>query len=136
VHGIKGDYYYQAYRIIVHVPGTVIFTSTSSLKTAGYLYGESFDPLFPSYNLEASNFNYSGSGQFRIDVRLYSTDTYILVVTTYDHLITGSIIIEARGSAYTSFDPFTATTTTTSGWILIEVASWEMNVMILLRGNV
>jgi hypothetical protein len=108
-------YYYQAIQTTTYTSGTYTLRSTSrtGLDTYGCLYSTSFDPTYPSENLLTCNDDSGGSGQFLINYYLSSGQTYILVVTTYSSLATGSYSILAMGPGYVSMTAITPTPTPT-----------------------
>ena len=115
-YGGSSSYYYQAIQTTTYTGGTYTLRSTSStgLDTYGCLYSTYFDPNYPSENLLACDDDSGGSAQFLINYYLSSAQIYILVVTTYAPLATGSYAILATGPGYvtmTAFMPSTFTTT-------------------------
>ena len=79
----SGWAYYEAIRVTVRFDGVYSFKSISDIDTLGYLYLNNFDPSRPNENLLGMDDDGAGSGQFLITFRLSSTDTYVLVFTTY-----------------------------------------------------
>ena len=76
-----------------------------------FFYNYPFDPSNPNSNLIAQNDDggSSDSNQFRINVTLQSSRTYVLVVTTYSTTTTGSFLVIALGPALISLTPFIPT---------------------------
>ena len=111
--GGSSSYYYQAIQTTTSASGTYILRSTSStgLDTYGCLYNRYFDPANPSGNLLICDDDSGGSGQFSINYYLFSGQTYILVVTTYAPLATGSYAVLAMGQGYVYMTAFTPTPT-------------------------
>ena len=114
-----GFFYYQAIQTTTYTSDTYTLRSTSStgLDTYGCLYSTYFDPNYPSRNLLVCDDDSGGSAQFLINYDLSSAQIYILVVTTYAPLATGSYAILATGPGYVTMTAFTPTTFSTTPYI-------------------
>ena len=103
-------YYYQAIQVTTYTSGLFSFKSTSSIDTYGCFYNYPFDPSNPNSNLIAQNDDGGALGdgnQFRINVTLQPSRTYVLVVTTYLTTTTGSFSIRVSGPASVNLMAFT-----------------------------
>jgi hypothetical protein len=101
--------YYQALQINVSMSGNYTIVSNSSMDTYGYLYNDSFNPLFPPENLLLQDDDDGGNRQFKLVSFFRSLATYIIVVTTYDGGITGGFSIIATGPAVLGFSQINIT---------------------------
>ena len=108
--GSSNYYFYQAFRVTISTLGTYVFTSSSSMDTYGYLYKYPVDPSYPNSNLIASDDDGNGNRQFKLNVSLSSSRTYVLLVTTYRELVTGQFTITVLGPASASLYSFTPST--------------------------
>ena len=81
--GVWPFYYFEAIEVNVSIPGNFAFTSNSSIDTYGYFYNGTFDPYYPLSNLLQSNDDDAGNLQFRINIYLANTGSYVLVFTTF-----------------------------------------------------
>lgn len=88
-------YYYEMFQVSVAMSGPYMFSSNSSIDAYGYLYRYGFSPENPKLNLIFKDDN-SGDGlQFKLTPFLQINTTYVLVVTTYEPLVTGAFSINA-----------------------------------------
>ena len=93
----SSNYYYAAIQTTSNTAGTYTFRSSSSMDTYGCLYDGSFDPSSPNLNLIQCDQDSGGSLQFLISNYLYTSHTYILVVTTSSSDVTGSYSVIVTG---------------------------------------
>jgi hypothetical protein len=106
-------YYYQALQVTTYTSGAYSFASESSIDTYGCFYNYPFDPSYPTSNLIAQNDDGGSLGagnQFRINITLQSSRTYVLVVTTFSTTTTGSFSIRVYGPASVNLMSFTPST--------------------------
>ncbi|CAF3662759.1 unnamed protein product, partial [Adineta steineri] len=89
--------YYEAIKIRVYKNGHYSFNSISNINTYGYMYAKDFFPFIPSINLIAKDDGSSSNSQFNISIPLQISTEYILVVTTYNLIETGSFSIHMSG---------------------------------------
>jgi hypothetical protein len=98
------NYYYDPIKIDISQDGIYQFQNISSLDMDGYLYENSFN----STNVYSNLMNYDdGSGgnfQFSVQISLTSSNSYILVATTFYPFTTGSFSIEVTGPATVNFN--------------------------------
>ncbi|CAF2968431.1 unnamed protein product, partial [Rotaria sp. Silwood2] len=85
--------------------GYYIFKSYSNVDAYGYFYTNSFNPSDTTINLLAEDDESGGYGQFLIRYWLQSSQTYVLVFTTYVPRITAAFSIIATGSSNVDFGP-------------------------------
>jgi hypothetical protein len=97
------NYYFEAIYINVATTGYYIIVSNSTMNTVGYIYNDSFNPIFPSLNLLAADSYDGGNSQFRFLMTLQAMTNYILVVTTSGQNATGSFTIIGTGLTSMSF---------------------------------
>lgn len=97
------NYYYQALHLGIPASGTYRFQNDSAGPMYGYLYQDTFNPLYPSRNLLVENDHECGKDGLWLNSSLLSNASYILVVTTRfpDH--TGAFIIQAFGPTEITF---------------------------------
>jgi hypothetical protein len=93
------NFYYEALKINVPISGYYSISSNSNMDIYGYLYNNSFNPLFPPQNLLTANDDGAGNLQFQLTYHLQSTVVYIVVATTYSKNVTGNFSINATGPA-------------------------------------
>ncbi len=67
------------------------------MDTYGFLYNDSFNPIYPRTNLVIDDDDGGDKREFRLTTCLEANITYILVVTTYHRLQSGSFSIFASG---------------------------------------
>jgi hypothetical protein len=91
------NYYYEAMQVNVGETGCYSFGINSSVDTFGYIYLDTFNPLFPSRSLIIQNGERLNNMQFKHPTRLHASVTYILVVTTSSPNVTGSFSILVSG---------------------------------------
>ncbi|CAF1431482.1 unnamed protein product, partial [Rotaria sordida] len=101
-------YYYQAFRLKISITGYYSFKSISNIDTYGYMYNNSFVPPDPSQHLLASNNDDAGNQQFHLYIKLDTTSTYFLVVTTFNRNVTGPFSINVTGLGSVAFSPMNA----------------------------
>jgi hypothetical protein len=117
----SGGFYYEAIQVIVFFDGVYSFKSISDTDAYGYLYLNNFNPLRPEDNLIGRDDDSAGSGQFLITSQFTSTNTYVLVFTTYRPDSRAVFSISGLGPARVSFTRIdvlansTLPTQTTSG---------------------
>ncbi|UJR12884.1 hypothetical protein I4U23_017058 [Adineta vaga] len=99
----RSFYYYQAIKINILTSGSYTIASNSSMDTYGYLYNDMFNPSFPSQNLIAKSDDNAANSQFGFVQFLQSTETYIVVVTTYTVRIMGAFSLIVNGAASVTF---------------------------------
>ena len=110
-------YYFEAIEVNVSIPGNFAFTSSSSIDPYGYFYNGTFDPYYPLSNLLQSNDDGAGNLQFRINIYLANTGSYVLVATTYQPNMQGAFSItgSSAGSViFTKLDIIVNSTTDNS----------------------
>ena len=90
-------YYFEGFQIRVHSNGSYRFLSVSSVDTYGYLYAGSFNPAMPYENLIIRDDDSGGNNQFQFRYFLETNQTYFLIFTTYDSLVTGSFNLIVSG---------------------------------------
>ena len=73
------------------------------MDTCGYIYNNSFDPIFPIQNLLWSDDDGGGNWQFMFKIPLQTVAEYILVATTHYHENTGTFSIIATGPGPVTF---------------------------------
>lgn len=96
-------YYFQAIEITISTTGVYTIASNSSMDTFGYLYTDNFIPAVPTVHLISSDDESAGNHQFMLNIMLQAYTKYILVVTTYTAVTTGSFSIIATGPDLLSF---------------------------------
>jgi hypothetical protein len=67
------------------------------MDTYGFLYNDSFNPIYPYRNLVMNDDDGAGNRQFRLTTCLDANSTYILVVTTFERLESGPFSIFTSG---------------------------------------
>ncbi len=70
----------------------------------GFIYKNTFNPLNPSENLLLVEDDSGSDFQFRLDIRLSSEMTYVLIMTTYQLKETGAFSIVALGANKVVFE--------------------------------
>ena len=105
----ESAFYYQSFLFNVSIAGSYSFQSKITMKTFGYLFSNSFNPIVPSQNVIASNKDDGEYQQFGLYTLLDTGTTYILVVTTYYSGITGPFAISETGSTPIIFSPINTT---------------------------
>jgi hypothetical protein len=111
---VIGNNYFQALQVTIASSGNYTFTSVSSMNTYGYLYNGSFDPSHPSQNLTMSNDDGGFNRQFLLTVRLFCGMSYVLVVTTYDPMVTGNFSVTVSGPSSVDISVLKRSNSTTS----------------------
>ncbi|CAF4084707.1 unnamed protein product, partial [Adineta steineri] len=83
----------------INVATTGIYTifSNGTIKTCGYLYNDTLNPLFPDQNLLLWDDGVTKNVQFMLSIYLQAMTQYILVVTPYWPSRTGAFSINALG---------------------------------------
>lgn len=112
--GTEGSYYYQALSINISVGGYYRFVSNSAIDTYVYLYHHSFSPSNPSTNLIISDNDSADNMQLSITIYLQGSNSYVLVVTTYESDVSGSFIVIATGPSSIQFTPYSSSARTLS----------------------
>ncbi len=90
-------FYYETIQVNVETAGFYSLSSKSNINTYGYLYNDAFNPFNPSENLNSENSYKCNGEQFKLDIYLQPSATYVLVVTTYFPKVTGTFLIFAFG---------------------------------------
>jgi hypothetical protein len=67
------------------------------MDTYGFLYNDSFNPIYPYRNLFMRDDDGAGYGQFKLTTFFEANITYVLVVTTFERLESGSFSIFTSG---------------------------------------
>ncbi|CAF3722778.1 unnamed protein product [Rotaria sordida] len=98
-----GMYYYEAIMISVPETGYYAVGSNNTINTYGYLYLNSFNPSNIAENLITGDDDKAGNSQFAIVYEFKSMTTYILIVTTHDPVVIGSLLILAEGPKAVTF---------------------------------
>lgn len=110
----SGRFYYDTIQVTVPTTGPYIFRSTSpnNYNSYGFLYSSPFYPALPLLNLLTLDDNSGGGNQFRFTAVLEAGSTYILVVSSSNHLVTGSysVIVSGAGRANLVLDTTAALT--------------------------
>ncbi|CAF1065535.1 unnamed protein product [Rotaria sordida] len=110
-YGMTSKYYYfKAIQVTASTAGIYVFKSNNTMDTRAYFYQNSFDPSDPTVNLVTDNDDGGGYPNFRIEAKLESGRTYILVVTTHRESVIGSFSVSATGPASISFTSITPST--------------------------
>jgi hypothetical protein len=89
--------YFEAIQIKVNTAGYYDLRSISKMDTYGYLYRDTFDPIYPELSLLGSSDEEGGDSQFLFSIRLETSADYILVATTFEPYVTGTFSILATG---------------------------------------
>ncbi|CAF2847796.1 unnamed protein product [Rotaria sp. Silwood2] len=98
------NYYYEAIQFNVSINGTYTIEShTSDMDIIDSLYINSFDPESPFMSVLESNDGGDTERQFVFSTVLETTSQYVLVVITFEALITGPFSIIATGPALSRF---------------------------------
>jgi hypothetical protein len=84
--------------MVVSTAGNYQITSQSRLELFGILYAGQFNPLSTNSNLLMFNGDGGSRSQFSLSSYLNSTN-YVIVVTTYYPIVTGSYSILVQGPA-------------------------------------
>jgi hypothetical protein len=119
--GGSGKYYYEAIKISVPETGYYFFGSYSNIDTYGYLYSNSFNPLNIEQNLITGDNDAAQDFQFIVQHQLTSTKTYILVVTTNEQMVRGSILIFSYGPKEVKFSPMKDLSSSSTKFNLIAI---------------
>ncbi|CAF1057170.1 unnamed protein product [Adineta steineri] len=106
--------YYEAIKIRVYKNGHYSFNSISNINTYGYMYAKDFFPFIPSINLIAKDDGSSSNSQFNISIPLQISTEYILVVTTYNLIETGSFSIHMSGPDRVDLERLNTSSTSTA----------------------
>jgi hypothetical protein len=101
--------FFEAININVTTTGYYDMRSRSTMKSYGYLYDNSFDPIFPGLNLLKANENNRRTQLFLLSMLLQAGTSYILVATTDEPYATGTFSILATGPASVWFSPINIT---------------------------
>ena len=99
----SGGFYYEAIRVTVRFDGVYSFKSISDIDALGYLYLNNFDPSRPDENLIILDDDSAGSAQFLITSWLSSTNSYVLVFTTYQPDTRAIFSISGSGPARVNY---------------------------------
>ena len=113
-----GNYSYEAIELIVLMSGSYILTCNAAVDSFGYLYNETFDPVFPNLNLLVVDDDSAGNSQFQMQYFLEATGKYMLVVTTYAKNELGTFSIRVRGPGTVNFTRTNVTSESSSLFIL------------------
>ena len=97
--------YYQAIEISAPTTGIYSILCDSIIDTYGYIYNRTFNPGDPDQNLLSSDDDSGGNKQFLVLNALEAMAKYILIVTTYDEMATGSFTVIGQGPDLISFSP-------------------------------
>ena len=81
----------------VSTAGVYTFSSTGSIDSCGYLYGDSFSRDSPSSNLITFDDGRIGNGQFRFIFPMEANISYTLIATTYFGRNTGDYTLVVSG---------------------------------------
>jgi hypothetical protein len=95
--GSSGVFYYEAIQVVVSVSGLYSFRSNSGIDSYGYLYLNNFNPFRPMDNLLTYNDDSGDYQQFLINIGLVSSNTYVLVFTTYSPITTTMFAVIGLG---------------------------------------
>lgn len=110
----SGHFYYSATEIIANITGLYSFVSSSSLDTYGLLYNATFYPNDVNRNQLLIDDDTAGESQFRITFLASMSESYILVVTTYNPETIGSVLIVTNGPGPVTFRMVDSVTTVSS----------------------
>ena len=88
---------YQPVRLDVGEAGVYTILSNSTMDMHGYIYEDTFDPLFPYVNLLLEDADAAGNGQFKFTIALRRSLKYIIVVTTQQAAKTGKFSLIVYG---------------------------------------
>lgn len=97
------NFFYETIKITVNTAGYYAFRSDSTMDTYGYLYNNSFDPIFLDINRLYSDDSEGGNDQFLLSGILHRMNDYIVVATTNSPLVTGLFSILAIGPDSVNF---------------------------------
>ncbi|CAF4100912.1 unnamed protein product, partial [Rotaria sp. Silwood2] len=100
---LDSPFFYEALQLNISMDGNYTFLCNSSMDTYGYLYNNTFDPVYPTMNILAIDDDSGGNYQFMFSMFLQTLSQYILVATTYNKNITGPFTITAHGLAPVGF---------------------------------
>lgn len=103
-NGNGKDYYYKRIQMSIFTAGTYTLSLNSSISICYFLYMNNFNQSSPSVNLIDKNGYMYRSNQFTTSFKAQSTDTYILVVTSYINGDTGSFEIKGTGPTQPDFN--------------------------------
>ena len=109
--------YYEAIQMKVSMTGNYTIVCHSNIDSYGYIYNNTFDPVFPFLNLLKSNDDTGGNRQFKLQLVLQIRTQYILVMTTYDVGVTGSFSIITTGPASISLSSVNITSKSSNPWM-------------------
>mgnify|MGYP006973174704 FL=1 len=98
------NYYYEAIQINIIKSGSYTFSSNSSMIPYGYLYRDYFNQFNISENLLFENCGGCHHRDFKLLAYLHSNTTYILIVTTFESNVAGSVEIFASGPTIVTFN--------------------------------
>lgn len=84
-------------------------TSKSHFNAYGYLYYNTFDKSNTRLNLIMEDDNGDENQQFKMNIFLQSSTSYVLVVTSFYPYITGNFSIIAVGPSKINFTQITTT---------------------------
>ncbi len=93
----KQNLYYESIQVKVNTSGYYSFRSYSDIDANGFIYRNKFNPLNPLENLLYAEEDSVSDLQFRLNIRLNSDMTYVLVMTTYQLKETGAFSITVQG---------------------------------------
>ena len=111
--GSSDLYYYDAIQVTVRVSGVYSFRSISDIDAYGYMYLNSFNPSRPADNLLTIDDDSGDYRQFLIKIGLASSNTYVLVVTTYSPGSTTMFVVTGLGPARVNYARLNTTPTST-----------------------
>ncbi|CAF4368170.1 unnamed protein product [Rotaria sp. Silwood2] len=94
--------------------GIYTIECNSDIDTSGFIYNNSFDPVYSILNLLANDDDSGGDNQFLFSIFLQAQTRYILVVTTYNEYDTGPFLIIATGLASIIFSQINVSNTSLS----------------------
>lgn len=122
--GFATNYYYETIFVTIPMAGTYVVECTSTIDTFASVYYTTFNISNPATNLLGSVDDSSiDNWEFKFSIAYNSSDTMILVVTTYNPNVVGPFSISVSGPAKVGFTqtgttikliPTTTTPTTTT----------------------
>ncbi|CAF4531254.1 unnamed protein product, partial [Rotaria socialis] len=110
-------FYFLAIEVTISSSGIYTILCESGINTYGCLYNESFLPSSPNSKLIATDDDSGSKKNFKLIANLTTTESMILVVTTYNAEQTGAFTVIVYGPEKAILSPYVAiplTTTSTS----------------------
>ncbi|CAF4070917.1 unnamed protein product, partial [Adineta steineri] len=92
------NFYYESIQVKVIETGYYTFRGSGEIDPYGSIYKNKFNSLNPSENLFDQDYDSGSDVQFKLNVHLNGSMTYVLVVTTFDSKETGKFSIVVLGN--------------------------------------